>query len=102
MKCLWVLVLAAFAALLILFNEGLTTQALAEIATVAHRPLSIDLQQQTVTNPAGDTLTFEVDPFRKHCLLNGLDDIGLTLQKVDEIRAYKKRCKPDAPWLFSD
>jgi len=43
---------------------------------------------------------FEIDAFRKHCLLNGLDDIGLTLQHVDEIKAYEARHRAEAPWLF--
>ncbi|RMH59744.1 MAG: 3-isopropylmalate dehydratase small subunit [Zetaproteobacteria bacterium] len=62
--------------------------------------LRIDLQAQTVTTPSGEVLHFEIDAFRKHCLLNGLDDIGLTLQHADEIRAYEARRKQEAPWLF--
>lgn len=62
--------------------------------------LQIDLEAQTITTPDGKTISFEVDAFRKHCLLNGLDDIGLTLQHVDEIRAYEVKRKADAPWLF--
>jgi 3-isopropylmalate/(R)-2-methylmalate dehydratase small subunit len=45
---------------------------------------------------------FDVDPFRKHCLIEGLDDIGLTLQHVDAIRAYEARRAQEAPWLFGD
>ena len=62
--------------------------------------LDIDLARQTVTLPDGTAFPFAVDAFRKYCLLNGLDDIGLTLQKVDKIRAYEARRKQDAPWLF--
>jgi 3-isopropylmalate/(R)-2-methylmalate dehydratase small subunit len=62
--------------------------------------LTIDLAAQTVTTPSGASFDFEVDAFRKHCLLNGLDDIGLTLQHVDEIRAYEARRRQEAPWLF--
>ena len=62
--------------------------------------LQIDLEAQTITTPDGKTISFEVDAFRKHCLLNGLDDIGLTLQHVDEIRAYEAKRKTQAPWLF--
>jgi 3-isopropylmalate/(R)-2-methylmalate dehydratase small subunit len=69
-------------------------------ATPGYR-LTVDLAAQTVTTPAGATFGFEVEAFRKHCLLNGLDDIGLTLQHVDEIRAYEARRRSDAPWLFS-
>ena len=62
--------------------------------------LEIDLATQTVTTPAGAVHGFEVDAFRKHCLLHGLDDIGLTLQQADTIRAYEARRKAVAPWLF--
>ncbi len=63
--------------------------------------LRVDLEQQTITTPDGAVYPFEVEAFRKHCLLNGLDDIGLTMQHVDEIKAYEQRRKVDAPWLFS-
>lgn len=62
--------------------------------------LTIDLPTQTITTPPGEVIPFEVEPFRKHCLLNGLDDIGLTLQHVHEIQAYEERRKREAPWLF--
>ncbi len=63
--------------------------------------LNVDLQAQSLSAPDGATWNFEVDPFRKHCLINGLDDIGLTLQHVDEIKAYEARRREQAPWLFS-
>ncbi|HIE3923006.1 TPA: 3-isopropylmalate dehydratase small subunit [Pseudomonas aeruginosa] len=62
--------------------------------------LSIDLAAQTVTRSDGKVLGFEVDPFRKHCLLNGLDDIGLTLQDADAIRAFEDGYRQQQPWLF--
>ena len=62
--------------------------------------LVVDLQQQTVSTPNGDSFAFEVDKFRKHCLINGLDDIALTLQHVDDIRRYEERRRHSAPWLF--
>ncbi len=62
--------------------------------------LTVDLFAQTVTTPTGEPHAFEIDAFRKHCLLNGLDDIGLTLQQVDAIRAYEARRRREAPWLF--
>ncbi|MCG6968262.1 MAG: 3-isopropylmalate dehydratase small subunit [Gammaproteobacteria bacterium] len=62
--------------------------------------LTVDLNAQTVTKPSGEVLSFEVDAFRKHCLLNGLDDIGLTLQHVDDIKAYEASRAKEAPWLF--
>jgi 3-isopropylmalate/(R)-2-methylmalate dehydratase small subunit len=62
--------------------------------------LDIDLAEQTVTTPSGQSFSFEVDAFRKHCLINGLDDIGLTLQESETIRSYETSRKQDAPWLF--
>ena len=62
--------------------------------------LTVDLGSQTVTTPSGETFSFEIDAFRRHCLLNGLDDIGLTLEHVTEIRAYEARRRNEAPWLF--
>lgn len=61
---------------------------------------TVDLAAQTITTPAGEIISFEIDEFRKHRLLNGLDDIGLTLQHVDDIRAYEKQRQQEAPWLF--
>ncbi|MCR4302409.1 MAG: 3-isopropylmalate dehydratase small subunit [Sulfuricaulis sp.] len=63
--------------------------------------LTVDLAAQTVTTPAGKVLKFEIDAFRKHCLLNGLDEIGLTLQHVDEIKTFEARRRKEAPWLFA-
>lgn len=68
--------------------------------------IEINLEEQIVTPYlAGQTLhtpfSFEIDEFRKHCLLNGLDDIGLTLQHADKIRAYEQKRKREAPWLFT-
>ena len=68
-------------------------------ATPGYR-LTVDLVAQTVTFPTDTTFKFEIDSFRRHCLLNGLDDIGLTLQHVAEIKAYEERRRQEAPWLF--
>ncbi len=62
--------------------------------------LAVDLAAQTVTTPADAVFRFEIDAFRKHCLVNGLDDIGLTLQHVGEIKAYEVRRRQEAPWIF--
>jgi len=62
--------------------------------------LTVDLAAQTVTRPDGVSYSFEVDAFRKHCLLDGLDDIGLTLQERDAIAAFESRHKAAQPWLF--
>jgi 3-isopropylmalate/(R)-2-methylmalate dehydratase small subunit len=63
--------------------------------------LRIELRSQTITMPGGATLRFEVDEFRKHCLLNGLDDITLTLNRVEQIKAYERERRRTEPWLFS-
>ena len=63
--------------------------------------LTVDLAAQTVTTPSGEAFGFEVDAERKHRLLNGLDDIGITLQYVDRIKAYEARRKNETPWLFA-
>ena len=68
-------------------------------ATEGYR-LTVDLAEQTVTTPNGEVFRFEVDGERKHRLLNGLDDIGITLQHVDAIRAYEDRRRQETPWLF--
>jgi 3-isopropylmalate/(R)-2-methylmalate dehydratase small subunit len=64
--------------------------------------LTVDLPQQQISLPGGEILTFEIDMFRKDCLLQGLDDIGLTLDKADLIRAYEVRSREKFPWLFAD
>ena len=63
--------------------------------------LVVDLDAQTVTRPDGKVLRFDVDPFRKYCLLNGFDDIGLTLRHADKIREFEARRRIEQPWLFS-
>ena len=67
----------------------------------ASRGITFDIDLEAQTLAAGDqTYAFDIDPFRKHCLLNGLDDIALTLQHADDIRAYEEKRKNEAPWLF--
>ena len=70
-------------------------------ATPGYR-LTVSLPEQAVATPAGAVLHFEVDSYRKHCLLNGLDEIGLTLQHAEAIRGYEARRRQEAPWLFAD
>jgi 3-isopropylmalate/(R)-2-methylmalate dehydratase small subunit len=62
--------------------------------------LTVDLEAQQVTTPTGDVYSFEVDEFRRHCLLKGLDDIGLTLENAAVIRAYEEAARERSPWLF--
>lgn len=63
---------------------------------------TVDLERQVVVDPDGVEISFEVDPFRKHCLLNGLDDIGLTLQKGGAIDGYEAARAETAPWVTPD
>ena len=60
---------------------------------------TVDLEAQTITTSDGEVFNFEVDPFRKHCLLNGLDDIGLSLEKVDSIEAFENKAGAERPWV---
>jgi 3-isopropylmalate/(R)-2-methylmalate dehydratase small subunit len=62
--------------------------------------VAVDLDAQTITTPGGESYGFDIDPFTKHCLLNGLDEIGLTLQHADRIRAFESRHREREPWLF--
>ncbi|PVY78246.1 3-isopropylmalate/(R)-2-methylmalate dehydratase small subunit [Tamilnaduibacter salinus] len=64
--------------------------------------LAVDLEAKTVTTPSGEAYSFEVDDFQRHCLLNGLDDIGVTLEDADHIRTYEDQRRRTAPWLFRD
>jgi len=63
--------------------------------------LTVDLKAQRVVRPDGETYSFEVDEFRRHCLLEGLDDIGLTLEHADTIRAFEANARQQSPWLFN-
>jgi len=62
--------------------------------------LAVDLDQQTITTPGRQEFKFEIDPFRKHCLLNGLDEIGLSLERADKIKAFETKHRAAQPWLF--
>jgi 3-isopropylmalate/(R)-2-methylmalate dehydratase small subunit len=72
----------------------------AEAAAEGYR-LTIDLPAQAVITPSGRSLRFDIDPFRKDCLVRGLDEIGLTLGHAEAIRAYEARRRTEAPWLFA-
>jgi 3-isopropylmalate/(R)-2-methylmalate dehydratase small subunit len=73
----------------------------AQVAATPGSRLRIDLASQTVTRPDGKVLSFDVDAFRKECLLNGWDDIGLTLRHADAIREFETRRRIEQPWLFA-
>lgn len=74
------------------------------VATLAKEgyQLTVDLESQTVTTPEGKHYHFDIDAFRKHCMLNGFDDIGLTLQDADAIEAFEQKHKQNNPWLFQN
>ena len=65
----------------------------------ANARLTVDLEAQEITRPDGSTVAFDVDPFRKRCLLEGLDDIGLSMEKADSIDAYEAKANLERPWL---
>lgn len=87
------------------FKNGLLTvllpqEAIDRLLEVAKTdPIHIDLENQVVTTPFQDRFTFEIDPFRKHCLMGGLDEIGITLASSDAIAAYEAKMSADKPWL---
>jgi len=72
----------------------------AEAETAPDPTFEIDLEAQEISRPTGNApIRFDIDPFKKHCLLNGLDDIGLTMQRVDKIAAFEARRRVEMPWL---
>ncbi|WP_232494310.1 3-isopropylmalate dehydratase small subunit [Novosphingobium kaempferiae] len=87
------------------FKNGILTVALPQEAidrlmeVALTDPIDIDLETQSVTTPFQDRFTFEIDPFRKHCLLNGLDEIGLTIAQGDAISSYEGKAKDGLPFL---
>lgn len=84
----------------IVLTAAEVNELFAQAEAVEGYELTIDLAEQTVTRPDGVQYSFEVDAFRKHCLLNGLDDIGLTLQDAELIREFEVGYKKANPWLF--
>jgi 3-isopropylmalate/(R)-2-methylmalate dehydratase small subunit len=86
----------------VVLGEAQVDQLFQEVQATPGYALRVSLAAQTVTTPAGTALRFEVDPYRKHCLLNGLDEIGLTLRHAEAIRAYEARRREQAPWLFAE
>jgi 3-isopropylmalate/(R)-2-methylmalate dehydratase small subunit len=76
-------------------------QLFREVETTEGYRLAVNLQEQTVTTPGGKCFQFDIDSFRKHSLLNGLDEIGLTLQQADKIRVFEEKHRMTQPWLFA-
>ena len=85
----------------IVLDAAVVERLFRECAAVTGYRLKVDLAAQTVTTPTGEVLLFAVDSGRKHRLLNGLDDIGLTLLQADKIATYEARRRIEAPWLFA-
>ena len=85
----------------IVLDSATIDRLFAEASGVGYQ-LQVDLAKQLITTKFGECIPFDIEPTRKHRLLNGLDDIGLTLQHADAIQAYEARRRKEAPWLFSD
>ena len=83
----------------IVLSATLVDQLFSELDQQQDYQLGVDLENQLVTNAAGFEMRFEIDEFRKYCLLNGLDDIGLTMQHADQIKAFEQQYYEKAPWL---
>ena len=88
--------------LAIAIDEAAVDAMFGEVAANEGYRLDVNLEQQTITKPDGDVIAFDCDAALKYRLLNGLDDIGVTLQYADDIKAYEKRQSEKTPWLFTD
>ncbi|WP_027349037.1 3-isopropylmalate dehydratase small subunit [Halotalea alkalilenta] len=86
--------------LLITLSDEKVDQLFAELYAQEGYRLDIDLANQVINTPSGESIAFEVDAFRKYCLENGLDDIGITLEQADAIRTFEARHRASQPWLF--
>lgn len=86
----------------IVLSEAVVDQLFAAVEANIGYELTADLERQVVITPEGTEYPFEVDEFRKHCLLNGLDDIGLTLQQSEAIKDYEAKMQQRTPWIFND
>ncbi|XQU07047.1 3-isopropylmalate dehydratase small subunit [Halomonas sp. LY9] len=86
--------------LLVTLAEEEVDRLFAEVEANEGYQLDVDLEHQRVITPSGEILEFDVDEFRKHCLLNGLDDIGITLQDEEAIRSFEAKHRQQRPWLF--
>ena len=85
----------------IVLSEEIVDKLFNEVAQNTGYQLTIKLENQTVTTPSGEAFSFDITEHRKHCLLNGLDEIGLTLQHADEIKAFENKRKQEFAWLFA-
>ncbi len=85
----------------VILSAEVMDQLFEEVKSADGYSLMVDLQQQSVLTPNGEAFRFEVDSFRKHCLLNGLDEIGLTLEKAEKIKQFEQQRREQQPWLFT-
>lgn len=85
----------------IYLDTAIVDRLFKEVEATTGYQLTIDLAAQQVITPSGEKIAFEIDEFRKYCLVNGLDDIGLTLQHANDIKAYEAKRQQSAPWLFN-
>lgn len=85
----------------IVLDSGVVNKLIDEVKAMNGYCLSIDLAAQTVITPSNEAYGFEIDPFRKYCLINGLDEIGLTLKHADKIRLFEEKRRKAQPWLFA-
>jgi len=86
----------------IVLSNKQVDQLFVEVDRTPGYQIKVNLAEQILSTPAGEIFHFEVDSFRKQCLLNGLDDIDLTLEKLDKIRSYEKQQRQKTPWLFPE
>lgn len=84
----------------IILDAAVLDHLFEEVKSTAGYRLTVDLQKQTVITPKNETFSFAVDAFRKHCLVNGLDEIGLTLQHTEKIKQFEQKRRTEQPWLF--
>lgn len=84
----------------IVLDRKIVDELFVEVAAQEGYALTVDLERQIIIRPSSASIAFNVDSFRKYCLLNGLDDIGLTLQDAGDITAFEKRWKEASPWYF--
>lgn len=84
----------------IILSESIVDRMIHEVDESEGYCLEVNLEAQTVTTSGGESYVFDIDPFRKNNLLNGLDEIGLTLQHMDQIRAFEEKHRIKQPWLF--
>ncbi len=87
--------------LAIQLDESIVERLFSDVTAQTGYQLTVDLEAQLITMNNGESVPFDIDPFKKHCLLNGLDDIGLTLQHTDDIQSYEQNRQKQSPWLFS-